>query len=68
MRDLNIPSSSTPFKKAPMAPRYPSCLRNSACWLPLKDYTGISKESFLTKKPRRLYRSVEKTKIRIVQR
>lgn len=39
LKDVNIPSSSTPFKNAPMAPRYPSCLRNSACWLPLKDHT-----------------------------
>ena len=39
VKDVNLPSSSTPFKNAPMAPRYPSCLRNSACWLPLKDHT-----------------------------
>ena len=36
-KNLNIPSSSAPFKNAPMAPRYPSCLRNNACWLPYKD-------------------------------
>ena len=31
-----IPSSSIPFKNAPMAPTYPSCLRNSASWVPYK--------------------------------
>ena len=47
VKDLNLPSSSTPFKNAPMAPRYPSCLRKSACWLPLKDHKGMSKEHLL---------------------
>ena len=44
VKDVNLPSSSTPFKNAPMAPRYPSCLRNSACWLPLKDHTYMNEQ------------------------
>ena len=44
VKDVNLPSSSTPFKNAPMAPRYPSCLRNSACWLPLKDDTHMNEQ------------------------
>lgn len=52
---MELPHSSVPLRNAPIAPKYPSCLKNKLCTVPLdqnlieKDIVCMLSERFLKK-------------------